>query len=254
MILRRWEIWLGLKAHLYSLASEYSQNNTSTPIKFGKDKEYEFGTASTTAGSSAIQWSEPRTAPVKSMFLFSSEIILLGSRRRVVKVCSLTGESSLKVRRIQFSDPSETKISLNSAEKSHTSVNEEKEELRRVEDPWESSKSIPDPLPTKDVNPCVDFQKPEKFGGLDQKQSKSSLNLQSTRKFVPKTKPSSAISEFKLEFVLNSEFTLSLKVTKDSNPFKLAEYILSQMEFANQDYFTESSLHQMGLQSKFHTK
>eukprot|EP00344_Euplotes_crassus_P002389 CAMPEP_0197015496 /NCGR_PEP_ID=MMETSP1380-20130617/74409_1 /TAXON_ID=5936 /ORGANISM="Euplotes crassus, Strain CT5" /LENGTH=129 /DNA_ID=CAMNT_0042441445 /DNA_START=403 /DNA_END=788 /DNA_ORIENTATION=+ len=113
---------------------------------------------------------------------------------------------------------------------------------------------MPDPSPTKDVDPGLDFEKLENFGGIEQKQTKRSLNLQSTRKFVPKTRPISVISEFKLEFILNSEFTLSLKVTKDSNPFKLAEYILSQMEFANQDYFTESSLHQMGLQSKFHTK
>ncbi len=62
------------------------------------------------------------------------------------------------------------------------------------------------------------------------------------------------MSEFKLEFIMNDEFTLGVKVTKESNPFKLADYILSQMEFANQDYFTIESLKKVGLQSKYHTK
>lgn len=88
----------------------------------------------------------------------------------------------------------------------------------------------------------------------DRDRSKGMLNPQGSRKFVPKTNLAPETNEFKLEFVLNSDITLSLKVTQDSNPFKLSEYILGQMEFANQDYFTAESLERVGVQSKYHTK
>ena len=90
---------------------------------------------------------------------------------------------------------------------------------------------------------------------LEQKpQTSSQLTLRSSREFLPKPKTIPIISEFKLEFILSSEFTLNIKVTLDSNPHKLANYIANQMEFANPNYFNPQNLEENGLQSKYHVK
>ena len=84
----------------------------------------------------------------------------------------------------------------------------------------------------------------------DKPKSKASLNLRSGREFVPRPSDAPPVKEFQLDFTLSSEFTFSLKVNPESNPYKLAEKILFQIEFANPDYFSSHNLQQKRVQSK----
>ena len=106
----------------------------------------------------------------------------------------------------------------------------------------------------KNPNPTTNNKIRQDIEAEDKSESKACLNLQGTRKFVPKSKEVPQVKEFKLDFTLSSEFTLSLRITQESNPNKLADYILSQIEFANPDYFNTSHVHQNILKNKYNTK
>ena len=58
--------------------------------------------------------------------------------------------------------------------------------------------------------------------------TKTSLRGQSSRIFIPKGNRVSPPQEFKIEFMLSQEKTITLRVTRESNPLKLADYVLDQ--------------------------
>ncbi|CAI2373238.1 unnamed protein product [Moneuplotes crassus] len=146
-----------------------SENDRSSLIEPTKDKEYEFVSACTTAGSSAIQCREPKTAPVKKL------------RRRIIKVWTMEGESFLKVRKIRISDSSIDKINtkfLPNVEKS------DQEDIEATADSIQES-SIKQ-------NHCAQ-ENPESTRSSDHLDSKEvlkdgfsrcSLNLERTKRFT----------------------------------------------------------------------
>lgn len=119
-------------------------------------------------------------------------------------------------------------------------------------------KSEVDPLPSIEEDPTPNPQtnlKIHKDSEVEDKsQSRSSLNLKGVKEFVPKPKENRKVREFKLELKLSPEITISLKVTPESNPYKLAEYIISQMEITNPDYFNPSSLNDSIVKNKHNVK
>lgn len=58
--------------------------------------------------------------------------------------------------------------------------------------------------------------------------TKTSLRGQSSRIFIPKGNRVPPPQEFKIEFMLSQEKTIILRVTRESNPLKLADYVLDQ--------------------------
>mmetsp|Transcript_16404 Transcript_16404/g.14325 ORF Transcript_16404/g.14325 Transcript_16404/m.14325 type:complete len:172 (+) Transcript_16404:546-1061(+) len=154
------------------------------------------------------------------------------SRRRIVKVFSLNGEHTLRLKRIRFFEASPQDSSKRDT-KQYQNLNEGVQttnvEKENISSNILITKADKDHLPSireeGSLNPQLNtkIQKDSIVEGKPQ--SKRSLNLQGTRNFVPKSKETPKMKDFMLEFIISSEITLSMKITPDTNPYKMAEYI-----------------------------
>lgn len=97
----------------------------------------------------------------------------------------------------------------------------------------------PDKLPSLHASSTLE-------GNKTDSRMKSSLRGQGSRIFIPKGNRPLPPQEFKIEFMISPERAITLRVTKDSNPLKLADYVLDQVVGASKERGEELPQQQKG--------